>query len=90
MIPSIGRIVHFVMPAGFRTAGQHRAAMITNVFIVPGDERITEKSPVSLTVFLDAAIERTGKGETTLALTQVRQDPAGREPGSWHEPEKVG
>lgn len=90
MIPSIGRIVHFIMPAGFRTTGQHRAAMITNVFVVPGDERITEKSPVSLKVFLDGAIERTGKGETTLDLTQVRQDPAGREPGSWHEPEKVG
>ena len=86
MIPSIGRIVHFIMPAGFRTAGQHRAAMITNVF--PGSS--PENSPVSISVFLDAAIERTGKGETVLALTQVRQDPTGKEPGSWHEPERVG
>lgn len=84
MIPSIGRTVHYVLPASLRNTGHHRAAIVTNCAPDPSEE----KSKVSLTVFLDGADERAGSPPMPfLCLRDVPQDPSGK-PGTWHEPER--
>jgi hypothetical protein len=80
MIPSIGRIVHFVMPAG-PSAGEHRPAIIVHV----DDEKPTEESRVSLQVFSEPA--RDHQPNTTWQKS-VSQDNKTKERGTWHEAER--
>ena len=56
MIPSIGRIVHIVLPEGHRNKGGHRAAIITAVY---QDKlgAVTEQTPIDATVFLQGTNE---------------------------------
>lgn len=87
MIPSIGRTVHFVLPSG-----EHRPAIIVRLF----DQAPTEKSYVQLQVFIDGSNDSAQIHEserlpntTTVWRTSVAQDPTGKIPGTWHEPERV-
>ena len=94
MIPSIGRIVHYVLPEGHKNKGGHRAAMTTAVYGDPrGKGEITEASPVDLRVFLQPH-ERQGTAfggpEGFMDVEVSFQDASGTKPGTWHEPEKVG
>lgn len=82
MIPSIGRMVHYVLSAHDKNAGQHRPAVIVNIF----EKTPTAASPVQLQVFTDAAND--GMHDTAWR-TSVHQDPSGLAPGSWHEMERV-
>ncbi len=76
MIPSLGRIVHFILPDG-----QHRPAIIVRIWdVVP-----TDKSMVQLQVFTDGTNDRLQNVEWRKS---VHQDPAAATPGTWHEPER--
>jgi hypothetical protein len=75
IIPSIGRIVHFVLPSG-----QHRPAIIVRVW----GEKPTEDSLVNLQVFSDGTNDKL-KG--TEWRTSVHQAEANKKPGTWHAPE---
>ena len=88
MTPSIGRIVHFVLPEGTDTktghqAGDHLAAIITRIW----DPSPTETSIVQLTAFVDGANYHL-EGPPLIIGSSVHQDPAGA-PGTFHEPERV-
>lgn len=84
MIPSIGRIVHFVLPNG-----EHRPAIIVRV----SEEKPTENSVVQLQVFTDGSNDASQhQRENSLGLlwrTSVRQDNEAKLPGTWHEAERV-
>lgn len=80
MIPSIGRIVHYVLADVDTRKGEHRAAIIVNVF----DKVPTDESVVNLQVFTD---ERNDVMQAHAWRTSVHQDPTGLIPGTWHEPE---
>jgi len=79
-IPTIGRIVHFVMPAG-PSAGEHRPAIIVHV----NDEKPSEKSTVSLQVFTEPARDH----RAIFWESNVSQD-KDKNRGTWHEPERNG
>jgi hypothetical protein len=84
MKPSIGRKVHYVLPASSRRAGEHRSAEITGC---PDGEY------VNLTVMLDRVddIDRFGSRENFIFLHRawlVKHDES-RQPGTWHVPEHV-
>ena len=76
MIPSIGRIVHYVI-----SPGQHRPAIIVRVW----DEQPTELSCVQLQVFTDGSNDGLQNVEWR---TSVHQDATGLTPATYHEPER--
>lgn len=82
MIPSVGRMVHYVLSHTDRNKGQHRPAVIVRVF----DDKPTVDSAVNLQVFTDSANDSM---QLTAWRTSVHQDPTGTALGSWHEMEKV-
>lgn len=82
MIPSIGRIVHYVLSAHDINKGEHRPAIIVKIF----DETPTEQSSVNLQVFTDASNDGMAN---VVWRTSVSQDPTGKALGSWHAPEVV-
>ncbi len=87
MIPSLGRAVHYVLPESHRHKGQHRAATITQVWSGKGQDA-TEETEVHLRVDLDSLNDPFD----ILPFMIVRacgQDPHGKQPGTWHEPERV-
>lgn len=91
MIPSIGRIVHYVLPEGHKNKGGHRAATITAVY---GDEKgnITESTPVDLRVILQPHEQQGtafGGPEGFIDAESVFPDTKGGKPGTYHEPERV-
>lgn len=85
--PSIGRVVHYVLPKGPR-AGEHRAAMITSGWDGPNQ---------NLTVWLDQPTDLPdgvgGDGSWFLRAWSApygENQPDGTyEPGTWHWPERV-
>lgn len=91
MIPSIGRIVHAVLPYGHPNAGGHRAAQITAV--LPDARGVaSDASPVDLRVTLQAHEKRGqafGGPEGFIDLEHVFQDPEAKKLGTWHEPERT-
>jgi hypothetical protein len=74
IIPSVGRVVHFVQPKG-----KHLPAIITHVH----GNTVTEDSLVNLQVFTDS------KKEPLQHEAKVKQAQANKQPGTWHEPERV-
>jgi len=87
-IPSIGRIVHYVLSHG-RYPGSHRPAIIVNVW----DENPTINSLVQLQVFTDCTNDYAkgeGNGSTGIMwATSVHYDEAEKKQGTWHWPERV-
>ncbi len=82
--PSIGRIVHFVLPAGgcFQNAGEHRAAIIV---------RVWGNDCVNLKVFTDSDVPNAGgrmvADGVDVWVSSVIFDPTGVAERSWHWPE---
>lgn len=88
--PSVGRIVHYVAygtPGGEFPEGAHRAAIITEVYARP-DRELTGRA-ITDTIDPQVAglcvLNPTGMYFTR----QVRHDPTGTQPGTWHWPEYV-
>jgi len=83
-VPSIGRIVHYVLDAGPH-AGEQRPAVIVRVWGEQPD------SLVNLQVFTDS--DQGGYSNDALPPVWWResrkQDPTGRILGTWHWPEKA-
>ena len=84
MNPTIGRIVHYVLPAGSAHRGEHRAAMITGVH---GDG-------VNLTVFVDQPGDASSEksvchpdGQLLASAVDVKHDEQ-LSTGTWHWPER--
>lgn len=86
MIPTIGRTVHYVLPKNHRHAGQHRAAVISQVWSDKGQDP-TEMTPVQLHVFLDSMNDPEGNAAAMLVIRDSLQDPTGTTGGSWHQAE---
>ncbi len=90
MIPSVGRIVHYVLAEGHKNKGGHRAAMISAVYFDTKNQ-VSEASPVDLRVTLQPR-ETSGTAFACPAgfidAEQVFQDQTGKKPGTWHEPER--
>ena len=77
--PSIGRTVHFVLHEGPRI-GSHRPAVVVSV----------KGMMVNLQVLTDGNRTKGDKLPGTFWRYDVNCDPEGKEPGSWHWPERVG
>lgn len=80
-VPSVGRIVHYVLEAGPHQ-GEHRPAIIVQVW---------SDSSVNLQVFVDGSndyFRNQGPEPLTLWRTSKHPDPAFT-PGTWHWPEYV-
>ena len=73
--PSIGRIVHYVLPSPAKYAGEHRPAIIT---------RVWSDTCVNLHVFEDF-----DDGELESLPTSVTFEALGKAERSWHWPERV-
>lgn len=92
--PTIGQIVHYVLrQEDSLFAGDHRPAIITNVFAVYGDYR------VNAMVILDPANDNRGVGTSGLEMLEQRTGrmlldvysipySETKEPGTWHWPER--
>jgi hypothetical protein len=88
VIPTVGRIVHYILPKGFRNVGEHRAAIITRVW----DSEPSEESAVQLTIFMDGVGESHINGDYVDSLrygNRAKQDPEAKKEGTWHEPERL-
>lgn len=84
MIPSIGRIVHYVMPDG-----QHRPAIIVRVWHHPS-EAATPESLVNVQVLTDGSNDdpqRDPNAPLVLWRTSIAQQAEGTTPNTWHAPE---
>jgi hypothetical protein len=88
MIPSLGRVVHYVLPGEHRHKGQHRAARITQVWTEKQGAPAAEDTAVALAVDLDPANDDYA-GLPILIVRTSTQDPYGKQLGSWHEPERA-
>ena len=90
MIPSLGRTVHYVLPKGAKHQGQHRSARISQVWSDRG-KAPSENTPVALSVDLDPLNDDDIflNGLPMRFVQNSTQDPFGKLPGSWHEPERA-
>ena len=77
MNPSIGRIVHYVLPDG-TYPGEHRPAIIV---------RTWSPTTVQLQVFVDGTNDYDDYAGTIWA-TSVSQDEETKAPRTWHWPER--
>lgn len=89
-LPSVGRIVHYVLPEG-NYPGEHRPAIIVKVW---GDESGNPQpdSLVNLQIFTDNVndfITAHPGGSGILWRTSVHRDEDTKEPGTYHFPERV-
>lgn len=78
IVPTQGRIVHYVLKQG-RFAGMIRAAMITLTW--PGEAPGSTADHVNLTVFLDLANDPQEGAENHATSARYSED---KEPGTWH------
>jgi hypothetical protein len=98
--PSIGRVVHFVLPADSVNAGEHRAATIAKVVGGdPGPNNVPAQA-VNLSVTKGDSLDfvATEHGQKALSaavdssavvlIGSVPHDSTGT-PGTWHWPEQV-
>lgn len=85
-IPSIGRVVHFVLDTG-PNRGQHRPAQIVRAWGERPD------SVVNIQVLTDSNPADPTQNDCLpcpMWRTSVRKDDSGEVPGTWHWPEFVG
>lgn len=93
-VPSVGRIVHYVLPLGGRSGGAHRPAMVVRVWgedeVKAGTLDPSALGTVQLQVFTDNGPEGEYNDDLPQVMwrTSVPHDESGR-PGSWHWPERV-
>lgn len=91
--PSVGRIVHYVLPSG-RSSGDHRPAVIVRVWgedqVAAGTLPATALGTVQLQVFTDTGPDGAYNDELPAVMwaTSVVHDEAGGA-GTWHWPERV-
>lgn len=89
-VPSVGRIVHYILPDG-QYAGEHRPAIIVKVW----DENPTPDSLVQLQVFTDGPNDYPYGGNGSDGIqwrTSVHHNEGDVNPkslGTWHWPEYV-
>jgi hypothetical protein len=87
-VPSVGRIVHYVLPqkSDLRPSsiGEHRPAQVIRVW---GEN--DPDAAIQLSVFLDGRNDKEEFDGTNLWVTSVRHDELNKEPGTWHWPEYV-
>lgn len=78
---SIGRIVHYILAQDDHTRypGEHRPAIVVK----------DNGGSVQLQVFVDGLNDRPGDGGPCLWKTSVLEDGAGKQPGTWHWPERT-
>jgi hypothetical protein len=87
MIPSIGRIVHYVLDSG-PSQGQHRPAIVVETFpAVSAGNPPAEDAILQLNVFTDGPND--GSRGPVLWRSRISRDEERKAPGTWHEPEKV-
>ena len=86
-VPSIGRVVHFILDEG-RSFGQHRPAIITRVWARA--DQVTPETAVQLQVFADGTNDDI-QGGANVVWKSSRQyrDPSEQAAGTWHWPEYV-
>ena len=85
-VPSIGRVVHFVLPDSSRYAGEHRPAVIVKVW----DADPKPNSMVQLQVFTDGSNDGELYKSGLFWATSVHYaDPSENKGYSWHWPEYV-
>lgn len=78
-----------MLPESARHKGQHRSARIVQVWTPKGAEP-NEETSVALLVDLDPLNDPpTRHGPLFMSVDNCAQDPHGKMPGSWHEPERV-
>ena len=86
-VPSVGRIVHYIMPDG-RHKGAHRPAIIVQVW--NGDAPPTLEHCVNLQVFTDGANDDVQNGAPVISRSSVQhRDAHLNEFGTYHFPEYV-
>lgn len=84
-VPSVGRIVHFVLPDSSRYPGEHRPAIIVKIW--PEYNGIQH---VQLQVFTDGSNDgELFKDGLFWATSVTYADPSENKPYSWHWPEFV-
>jgi hypothetical protein len=82
-----GRIVHYVLPAGFRYKGEHRPAIVVKVW--PYSAGADQYPLIQLQVFLDGANDgREFRDNSLYWATSVHYSEE-KEPGTWHWIEKA-
>lgn len=85
MKPTVGRIVHYVLPGGSRNEGQHRPGIVVHIW----SDRMEYGGLVQLQVFTDS--DKDGRYNDQLPpvywATSVKQDEEAKAPGTWHWPE---
>ncbi len=85
-LPSIGRIVHYVLEDG-PNAGEHRPAIIVKVW-GPPDGQPTPTTACQLQVFTDSPGGEVYNDQLPPVLWKSSRS-QGTGPGSWHWPEHV-
>lgn len=78
--PALGRIVHFVLNIG-PNAGAHRPAIVVGM---------GEGNRLDLQVFSNGTKSSGDYAPNVFHKKSAAQDPAGKEPGTWHTPEGQG
>lgn len=94
--PSVGRIVHYVLPEGSRWAGEHRAAAIAQVHTPLSPPGSTGMCNLSVfkgqTTDFDAGFGGAFAGRdagSAVALVGSVNYSATAEPNTWHWPERA-
>jgi hypothetical protein len=82
MIPSVGRIVHFVLPSNSPRPGQHVAAIITDLHLSAPSGEAAENTAVDLFILNPSKIV-----PPTFNASNVVQDSVAMAHGTWHQPE---
>ena len=80
--PTIGSIVHYVLPDG-PGWGNHRPAIVVHRWSNAPD------AALQLQVFTDSGERRDSNDQLPPVMwaTSVKEDPEGEKPGTWHWPE---
>ena len=84
MNPSVGRIVHYVLPEQSPWKGEHRAAIVTRVWQPLSHESAPGMS--NLAVFKGQSLDSKDEGASFMVGSVLYSEEA--KPGTWHWPER--